>query len=494
MIFQKFLKKSERGQAIILIAFAIIGLIGMVGLMTDGGILLIEYARLKRGIDAASVSAALQFRKGYVVNDLRTSAEEFLRFNQADVYNVLVETCVTNPGDTTLCTVPLRKLVRITASSHVEFGFMRVLGIRSTDITAASVGEAASIDLVLVMDTSISMAYETSGDPNQLDTGDDPTACNTNSNCQPLESIKSVALDFIDTMFFPYDRVAIVTMTGQNGLTGTSSDYLRNPVTVLALEDDDAVVRSAIQNIKVFQPRNCPTAFGPCLNYGQVAADEPSPAVGAPFQGQECTIYRWGPDLRRGYIDINNPGSGTGDENYDPSSCTSSNVGGALLLAGTEFAREPIREDSFWVVIALVGGPANATDAASGYPYGYCPTNTHNSPTNPFCRDALSSTRHTSGVNYDADDYARDMADFLASPEDGQGVTVFTIGLGNLVRNAAKGDADSGEQLLTYIAEQAGDSATATANHGEYFFSPDASGLAAIFQRIADNIFTRISQ
>ena len=118
-MIKKFIKNSERGQAIILIAFAIIGMIAIVGLMTDGGILLVEYARLKRGIDAASVAAALQFREGFQAADLEKAAEEFLRLNQSDVASVQIDTCATaaTPEDTALlCTTPRRKLVRVTAT------------------------------------------------------------------------------------------------------------------------------------------------------------------------------------------------------------------------------------------------------------------------------------------------------------------------------------------------------------------------------------------
>ena len=38
---------------------------------------------------------------------------------------------------------------------------MRIVGINGTDIEATSVGEAAAIDMVLVIDTSSSMAYDT---------------------------------------------------------------------------------------------------------------------------------------------------------------------------------------------------------------------------------------------------------------------------------------------------------------------------------------------
>lgn len=520
---RKLLRKSERGQAIVIIAFAMVGLIGIVGLMTDGGVLLIEYAKLKRAIDSAAIASALQFRRGFTGADLATAAEEFLTLNQSDAYEIVVWRCK-DPDDTTiddktlpsgdgtyhdpdLCTLPLRKLLRIEALRNVRFGFMRVLGFESATITASSVGEAASIDLVLVIDTSASMAYETyePGDGNVPDhPSEDPSVCNFSAGnpCQPLHDVKNVALDFMDTMFFPYDRVSVVAMTSQE------PDGTRDHVTVLTLSDDEAEVRTAISSLKVHQPPICvpgeqpspsnPSGtpggpeFGPCLNYAEDTGL---------FIGLECPLFRYGLDL------IPN----SGDEVMDPSSCNSSNIGGSLFRAAGEFTREPVRDDSFWVVIALAGGPANATDSVPGFLHGYCPPNTWNDNgdrngdgvvnhldrplQNPFCRDASAISRHGDGnPDYDADDYARDMADFLADPVDGQGVTVFTIGLGNLVRSASKGAPDAGEQLLMYIAESAGSSPGVTANHGFYSYAPDPSDLDEIFARIASNIFTRISK
>ena len=98
-MLKKIRKTSERGQAIILIAFSIVGLVAIVGLMIDGGILLIEYARLKRGIDSASIAAASQFRKGFDGADLEKAGEEFLKFNQSDA-DVTIFTC--DIPDTTL--------------------------------------------------------------------------------------------------------------------------------------------------------------------------------------------------------------------------------------------------------------------------------------------------------------------------------------------------------------------------------------------------------
>jgi hypothetical protein len=488
---QKLLRKSERGQAIILIAFAIIGLVSMVGLVSDTGILLIEYARLKRGIDAAAISSALQYRKNFTTVDLENAALEFLKLNQSDVFDIQVDTCDT---DATLCTNPRRKLVRVTASRHVRFGFLRVIGINETDITATSVGEAASIDVVLVMDTSLSMAYQTNDDTdaggptlNRADPTDDPSVCNPAHTCEPLESIKGVATDFIRTLFFPYDRVSIVTMTSQTPET-TRDGTARNPMVALQLNNDQTTIENAIDALNVFQPATCLDPLTDDLNPGTCLFKP-----GGSFTGPECPQYR---NL--------NPAN--------PSSCPSSNAGGALWLGGIQFTADtviaPMNADSFWVIIALIGGPANAStpdnaDAAT-FPFGYCPPSTWDDPINPFCRDASASSRHhadipAEAIYYDADDYARDRADSLSNPVTGNGITIFTIGLGDPIIHATSGDADAGEKLLQYIATKAGDDTVNsppayTVNHGQYFFSPDAAGLQAIFTAIAKNIFTRLSQ
>jgi len=499
-MIKKFFRKSERGQAIVIVALAMVGLIGIVGLMTDGGMLLIEYGKLKRGIDSASIAAASQFRRNFSGSDLYNAASEFLILNQSDAANITVFRCRRDPNsgdletatdgtqhDEALCTTPRRKLLRVEATRTITFGFMRVLGINSTTIRASSVGEAASIDLVLAIDTSASMSYETGGGPTLDSPLDDPSVCNTSTAnpCEPMDSIKDVARAFVqgDFLFFPYDRVAVVAMTGQG------ANATRDTVTVLNLSDSEDEVINAIDNLWVFQPPECvpgvspldnpPSgtpggpAVGPCLNYNESGT----------FIGLECPYWRSGPDLIPGTAD---------DTIYDVSSCNSSNIGGIFRRSAAEFSIEPVREDSFWAVIALMGGPANATDSFPGYDAGYCPPSTWNDLVNPFCRDALVSTRHSDlNPNYDADDYARDMADFLADPVDGQGVTVFTIGLGSLVQHASKGDPDAGERLLIYAAETAGGT---SANHGFYRYANDISILDEIFAEIGSNIFTRLSQ
>jgi Flp pilus assembly protein TadG len=214
-MIRKFFKNANHGQAIVLIALMFVGLVAMVGIMVDGGTLMLDYARLKRGVDAAAVGAAQQFKQGYQQSDLTSTAQEFMQMNQSNATNIQTDTCTTKPTDAVLCALPLRKLVRVTATQTVDFGFLRILGINSTDISASAVGESASIDMVLVIDTSISMAAETSGGATTIDPGDDPSLCNypPNPPCEPMATVKSVAHQFALKMFFPYDRVSIIALT-----------------------------------------------------------------------------------------------------------------------------------------------------------------------------------------------------------------------------------------------------------------------------------------
>jgi hypothetical protein len=176
-----------------------------------------------------------------------------------------------------------------------------------------------------------------------------------------------------------------------------------------------------------------------------------------------------------------------------------------------------MREEAVWITILLSDGAANAGVQSQGPPTVWiCPSSTWVAP---FCRDASASSRHAiADADYDADDYAHDMADFVGCPDPtetqppacsttapgGQGVVIFAIGLGDLVINNAVGDPDTGEQLLRYVADAGDDgdsgslpdpcaSAATGDDCGNYYFSPTGAGLIQVFEAIASRIFTRIT-
>ncbi|MFH2103185.1 MAG: VWA domain-containing protein [Chloroflexota bacterium] len=435
--------KREKGQVLILVTFTIVGLLAIVGLALDAGIMFLEYSRLRRAVDAAALASALQYRKGYNITDLGAAAVGFLQLNGVNDPSATIDTCDT---DISLCTVPLRKLVRVRATATAQLAFLPIIGIDTVDLSAMAISEAASVDVVLVIDTSESMTWDVPvGDPLR-----DPSVCNIEDTgdsmpgeCHPFEEVKQAAVAFIDQLYFPYDRVAIVTF----GKIGNRQTGFSN---------DEAALTSVIEDLVVFEAEGVCPSGRPCRNYS------------GGFQNFGC-------------------GDGYVYPTDDPGLCMSTNVGEGFLLAGNEFALGPIREESLWVVILLGDGAANG---------GQCPSSAWG--TQPFCRDASSATRHCAdpvnrsrceaagGVwdpdNYDADDYARDMADFVAYD---QQALIFTIGLGNLVTNSTFGDPDSGQQLLQYAADSGG---------GLYYFAPSVAQLRDIFQAIAENIAIRLSQ
>jgi hypothetical protein len=88
---------------------------------------------------------------------------------------------------------------------------------------------------------------------------------------------------------------------------------------------------------------------------------------------------------------------------------------------------------------------------------------------------------------YDADDYARDMVDATSYNNN---TLIFTIGLGNLVKDttafeAANNRPPSGETLLKYAADK---------GRGFYYFAPGGDQLAAIFNEIGNKIATRLTR
>lgn len=183
------LKRSERGQSILLMAFAFIALIGFVGLVTDVALLFVRYASLRRAVDSAAIAAAGQIREGTDYANVTVAAQQYIQLHNLDPDSVLVETCETdiyywrlglgpwdgnphpealypkvpdNMPETELCDWDdPRKLVRVSAQIESPTTFLSLLGVEEVTLEATSVSETAVIDIALVLDTSESMSKET---------------------------------------------------------------------------------------------------------------------------------------------------------------------------------------------------------------------------------------------------------------------------------------------------------------------------------------------
>lgn len=515
----------ERGQILLFLAVGFVGLLAFIGLAADIGILFIGMGHLRRGVDSAALAASAQFREGRDITDITNAALEFLQLNQGPLISttVTVETCETTPS---LCPGPARKFVQVTGSADVPFVFLPIIGWNNVTITADAVSEAASLDVVVVLDTSESMAFDASCHDGDDDDGDgvaddcpatggqvggtpddfyrDPFECNNDTlgldtgdgipgECHPFEEVKAAAISFVQSLYYPYDRVAVVRFA----LDTVLSYPLQNDM-------DSAAVENAIKALQV--------------------SDKPVPGI------YPCT---W---------------TSAGD---DPSGCTSTSIGGGLQAAAAAFTQplggpNDIRDEALWVTILLSDGAANAsiTDPNDATNLNaYCPPSTWPQLIpweKPACRDEDAATRHSlipgakfnpnntyDDTNYDADDFARDMADLVGCPGDdpaagswcwdtldypndkgGQNALIFTIGLGDQVINTAYGDPDAGERLLRYAANVGYDGEPnpnttepdpclgepVGSSCGNYFFAPTGNQLIQIFEQIASKIFTRLIQ
>jgi hypothetical protein len=460
-----FHSKKENAQIFVVFALVLVGLVAIIGLAVDLGALYGNYARLRKSVDAAALSASSQFRKGYAPADLVNSAQQLLDLNGViGATNIVVHTCDDVPGDEVLCTTPKRKMVRVTVSEDVPLYFLAVIGIRSVPITVSAVSEAASVDIVLVIDTSESMTF----DYPKGNSLRDPSECNNGVNesiCQPFRAILDAADDFINLLYEDYDRVSIIT-------------FAQYATVQLAMSSDFNDVRTTLQNLKVTEGRGiCPYESG-TAPASPVDMNGPCRVYDSTFQfvAFDCA-YNWPP--------VN-----------DPSKCGTTNIGEGLYWAGNVLggtypyyiSNQPLlREDSLWVVILLTDGAANAAYDSENVPI--CPDSTWQNP--PFCRDqdASPTARHpiTDLTNYDADDYARDQVDFVAVD---QGALIFTIGLGNLVLSRSDTEIagnlpPAGETLLQYAADK---------GLGLYYPAPDKEELKNIFLEIGKKIAVRISR
>ncbi|GAB4483293.1 MAG: hypothetical protein OHK0031_06450 [Anaerolineales bacterium] len=486
-IFRLSSQKQPKGQVLVLLALMMLLLVAVMGLAIDVGFLYVNYARLRRGVDGAAVNAANQFKENYTAADLNKAAREFLVLNDVPEATATVETCDTNPsvfkpGDCPdLVADPnalKRKLVYVEATMPVDLFFLSSIGISSTTIRADATSEAASVDVMLVIDTSDSMTWEGDGVPGQQGGPlEDPSVCNLNNSgdttpgeCHPFEEVKVAALAFLDTLYFPYDRVGIVTFDTYPNITNNGTSSPAQPaVPVLELSNSYATIQGALRELDVFSGDPCPADPGVNFSNYNIPGrcryyDTATPPR---YVGGYCPLQKY---------NIVNGIPASVMEAF----CNNTNIGGGLQIAGNSFSSAtPMRNESLWVVILLTDGIPNMGTDQDGDPY--CP-----SPyirVNPQCQDNNPSVRHTisTPASYDVDDYARDMADNLV----GQDVIIFAIGLG---AEASKPAADS---LLRYVAEDA--AAALNKPKGIYYAGASATQLQGIFQAIANNIATRIA-
>ncbi len=124
--------KSEKGQALVLIVFAMIGMLALVGLAMDGGQTFSDRRRGQNAADAAALAAALKYQQDPGVSnaDLTTLAQAAAAINGYDGSNSVI---TVSPSATATGDCPgdaAGKNITVTVVSTVKTWFSSVVGVK----------------------------------------------------------------------------------------------------------------------------------------------------------------------------------------------------------------------------------------------------------------------------------------------------------------------------------------------------------------------------
>ncbi len=483
-------RNSSKGQVLVIFVVTLIVLLLFVGLALDAGSVYVTYGSLKRAVDSAALAAINEFKRDPNLTSMTAAAEEVFNLMNVEYSTVEVLLCDAdkdNIRDTGLppifyarCpdtpTEAPRKLVWVQAQQQAPLYFLSLMGFNSVTLHTNSISEAAPLDVVIVLDTSESMASDTAG--YSANAPFDPAGCNGSNTCEPMVVAKEAAKALIDSLADGYDQVSVVTYDKTarvEFLLSTDLLAAKNAIDLINVHDDPPVVFNVWSkwwaNPGVYNPVNSEDLDGD----GDDDDDFPAMyGVDCPFHPSDPALdpahlldrwwdvadggpdpYGWGGvpcdrDDRFDSMDWDWNGydgmwteedhtaasswSG-GDPNYKftgLSTCI-----GCGVRVGANQLRNGGRFGSVWVMVFLSDGAANLSDTNAtnsdipvGMVSGFCGGSAgqpfwttscfDNDFTPRFCVDTNASTcppgsTHTAvSPPYSVLDYARDMVDEAA--------------------------------------------------------------------------------
>jgi uncharacterized membrane protein len=130
------LHEEDDGQVMILVAILMVGLVAVVGLVTDGGMVFTQRRDLQNVADAAALAGASQIDQ----NAYRASAGMTVSLDQSAAYTAAVGYLEQEGGLNYAVTVAPQQVV-VSVSRSASTGFLRVLGINGVDISASASAE-----------------------------------------------------------------------------------------------------------------------------------------------------------------------------------------------------------------------------------------------------------------------------------------------------------------------------------------------------------------
>ncbi len=498
-------ERRSRGQVLVIFAVSLLALLFFVGLAIDAGIAYVSYGQLKRAVDSAAVAAANNFKRGASYDQMVSAVLESLKVQNVNVdpaaLQLNVQVCdkdkdgvrddarlaveapellpmcpETDPGDETA--PPARKLVYVEARQLTPFYFLSILGFNGISLRTWSTAEAAAIDLVLVIDTSESMAAECK-DPPGANAGSciefktlgysrttmadyNAALCNSRlvsgviekSRCYPLRDAIDAAKELVNTLYEGYDQIGIVTYNTKATvirdlapLEVGNKQIVLDQIDLIQLHDDAPVNKlwvNWLDNPDQVNPANPEDRDGdgrdadpgkPCT----LDEDRWDQVRNVPCDDDTLVdAFDWDQDGVYTPADTDLAVQWMTDTHNDNMALVSTCTGCGMRAASNQL-RASGRPGSVWVIIFLSDGAVNMSDTAdavnddsvipTAFKNGFCTQRFWGdfcmdmNPSPRYCIDEDSSTcpPHTvynpqapSVSTYSSLDYAKDMTDAAA--------------------------------------------------------------------------------
>ncbi len=138
-------RKRERGQAIVLIALAIVGLVGFTALSVDGGLVFSDRRQAQNAADTAAMSAALAKLRGENFSNTALSLAAANGYDNNGTSNVVTVTTANTPSGECPDT---GTDITVQITSHVDTAFAPVVGTDQLTNTVAATSRACDIHTV----------------------------------------------------------------------------------------------------------------------------------------------------------------------------------------------------------------------------------------------------------------------------------------------------------------------------------------------------------
>ena len=138
------MKRSEKGQVLVLVALAIIVLLGFAALAIDVGFMYSTRHELQRSADAGALAGASAFTTGDW-NDPGVQGIADARAREFAAKDKVIQATL-NPASEVTVVFPQPDRIRVDTSRNADLFFARIFGISNRRITAYAVAEAAVVN------------------------------------------------------------------------------------------------------------------------------------------------------------------------------------------------------------------------------------------------------------------------------------------------------------------------------------------------------------